>query len=175
MISSSVTAVRALFGMAVSAMAVLVLGACAVGQTSGPLVYGDGSEREVCVDPAPGERYLVGDTPSAPDDADVSVEDVRLVGARGLVLEDAVFVPLIERVGIGTLAAPPDRSEAWRRRAPAVGFSLPRGTVGNLVVIIRRTGDADGFAQGVAVDYRADGVRYSKTGTLAIRAQDVCG
>ena len=165
---------RRLCPSAMIAAAILGLASCAGGQTTGPLIYGHGSEREVCVNPAPGERYLVGDTMSAPDDADISIAGVHLVGATGLELEDAVFVPLIDRTGIGALAAPPDASEAWRDRVPAKDFAMESGAVSNLVVTIRRTGEGEGFAQGIAVDYRSEGVSYSKTGTLAIRAKSQC-
>lgn len=85
----------------------------------------------------------------------LTVDDVRLVGAAGLVLRDAFLLPVEDRTLLGTSALPPT-SPVWQQRREAVGAQLAPGETWNLALALERDGEPARFTD-VEVAVTADG------------------
>lgn len=151
-----------------SVVAVVVIGGIALlgpdsRSDSGPL-DAPGSPGGVCVPEGDG-LAVVGTILRNGSNTAVSVEDVRLRAADGLLLTDAVIVPTINRTAIGVWSGLPtqqndaadENQAAWRQRVDAEGASITPGQTLNLVVVVRRQGSVDGTAAGIDIDYRDGG------------------
>ena len=151
-----------------------ILVSCATAASQGPLVFGDGSSRALCVNPLPGETYLVGEVLEAPLDTELVIERVSLIDAVSISLVEASVVRIVNETAIGSLSRAPSTLKQWRERDDAAGHTLVGGESANLVVVIKRSGTSAGRAAALQVDYLAGDTHYSKRGSQSIAVADHC-
>jgi hypothetical protein len=138
--------VRWILGAVVLASVVAVAVAVAGSRTtapdpSGPIRNGEGSTQ--CV-PIRGNQALMGHQALRNDgNSPVRIDDVRLLGARGLRLRESYVVPILGTL-VGTLPSEPAPGspayEAWKGRVSAVGATIAAREFVNLVLVADLTG-----------------------------------
>lgn len=146
--------------------------------TTGPMQMGSGSSSDtsiVCIpqvsDPAiGGERISVAGTDS------VVINEVSLVGASNVVLEDAYLIPIINgEGGVGATNSPPSDLPGWERAINAVGATIEPGVDTSLAVVMHRLDSAAaGSADRVEISYSAAGRTHTKQNSTRFELNTRC-
>ena len=136
-------------------------------------------EGSICM-PTPGEDDLVyGDTLLHHEaQGPVTISDVSLVGAVGMVLRDAYLVhvrPGEDLVGFRRASDESGLPRAWGQRVDAVGSVVGQGEVWNLVLVVASPTVATASAEAASVRYEYDGEQFQqRTRTKMITTTGSC-
>ena len=141
----------------------------------GPAMFGGDGENKVCLPIADGQQALVGEGIGAPVGAELSITSVKLADADGVGIDSTFLMQIIDGNAFGTALMPPENPPpAWEDRVDAVGATVPRGEVWNLLIVLKRGGSEPGKAHRIIVGYEVDGVAYEKMNSTAYTLQDKC-
>lgn len=154
-----------------SAVAVLLAG-CALVLPGGPLVLG-GDPTAGCMPAAVHDQIVIGDFVGAPAQQDIRIDEVTLVEPEGLTLNDAYLLPMVEGELLGAWTFPPETS-TWGDREEADGAVIPAGERRNILLVMERTGEADGTAETIQVEYTAGSQQFTKSGTQSFEVAEAC-
>lgn len=138
---------------------------------AGPVSMG-GDSSEICVSAGLGEQLLVGDFIRVPEGVDVVVRKVDLRDPQGIVVRHAWLAPPLDGA-MGSAEYPPAPSPAWDARVDAEGAQASSGH-NNMILLIERTGEDEGRAAAVQVEYSSGGLDYTVHGSMRIRMKDNC-
>ena len=128
---------------------------------------------ELCMPVSAGESMIAGQPTRTRTDSPVTVRAVELVDAKGIELVAAFSAPFVDGVGIGSMRLS-DPGPAWALRQPARGTTVKDEYV-NLLLEVRRVGNATGSAKSVQVTYETgDGKTLVQRSTTEIVLKDAC-
>ena len=154
-----------------SSVTVLLAG-CALVLPGGPLVLG-GDPSETCVPATIRGQMVIGDFVGAPSQQDIRIDEVTLVEPEGITLNDAYLLPMAPGAVLGSSAYPPETS-SWAEREEADGAVIPAGEQRNILLVLERTGEADGTAETIRVEYTAGSQKFTKSGTQSFEVAEAC-
>jgi hypothetical protein len=146
--------------------------------SGGPLSFG-GAGGDLCLPAGTGSEYTYGvDAVSSTTPMPITIDRVRLVGAHGLALKEALLTPVANMTLVGAQPAwpPPGAlgTDTWSARVPAVGATIHRVDGDrNLVLHLSTAGPRSGFAA-TRIDYRVGGRRFSKQTSITFRIEPTC-
>lgn len=153
----------------------LLLVACSAAGGGGDVINLGGGSGELCASVAPGGSFVVGEVVSlARGDSPVTIKEVSLVEMAGVKLVGAYSVPFAAD-GTGIMSMGLDHpAEVWEQREPAEGSLIAKAPT-NVLLELRRTGDAEGHARAVEITYATeDGSLLTQRGSTAIVFRDRC-
>lgn len=140
------------------------LAGCGSGLGPGPMELG-GSQGSACA-PSSGERVVFGDPFRIAGGASVVVEQLRLIDANGIALEDAFILPIEGDATIGTSSYPPTIGD-WEDRVPVTRATVAPGEWMSFALVLKPTGGGDHTTDGFTVMYRLGGTLFEKSNSTS--------
>ncbi|RZI83111.1 MAG: hypothetical protein EOO67_17510 [Microbacterium sp.] len=102
-----------------------------------------------CLPVKPGKKGMIADVMTLEDpDSAVTLTAVELSEPKGMRLVDAFVVQNTEHGGLGMMYLD-DPDELWATRVPAEGARLDGDETWSIALVLERTGDAEGSAEGI--------------------------
>jgi hypothetical protein len=127
---------------------------------------------EVCLGVKRSDQMLWGDFIRVPEGEQVTISAIGLVDADGIEVKDAWIAPPLEGA-LGASEYPPVASPSWDARVPAQGAEA-QGGHNNVVLLLERTGEEQGTATAMRVEYSAGGWDYAVHGSMSVIMRDDC-